>query len=94
MYKTYDDVIRKQIKEGIVEIAPQRSERKEHYIPHKPVIKETAETTKLCIVYDASAKANDKSPSLNECLENWATASEKDPGYSTQSKRDLSAIEQ
>ena len=45
------------------------SEGKEHYIPHKPVIKETAETAKLRIVYDASAKANHKSPSLNECLE-------------------------
>ena len=69
MYKAYDDVIRKQIQEGIVEIAPEKPENKEHYIPHKPVVKETAETTKLRIVYDASAKANYTSPSLNECLE-------------------------
>ena len=69
MYKAYDDVIRKQIEEGIVEIAPQRSEGKEHYIPSKSVIKETAETTKLRIVYEAPAKANHKSPSLTECLE-------------------------
>ena len=33
------------------------------------VIRETAEGTKTRIVYDASAHPNDKSPSLNECLE-------------------------
>ena len=32
------------------------------------VIRETAETTKLRVVYDASAKANEKAPSLNDCL--------------------------
>ena len=42
---------------------------REFYIPHKPVIRESAESTKLRIVYDASAKANEKSPSLNDCLE-------------------------
>ena len=29
----------------------------EFYIPHKPVVREGAETTKLSIVYDASARA-------------------------------------
>ena len=33
------------------------------------MIKESAESTKLRIVLDASAKANEKSPSLNDCLE-------------------------
>lgn len=42
---------------------------REFYIPHKPVIRESAESTKLRIVFDASAKANEKSPSLNDCLE-------------------------
>ena len=41
----------------------------EHYIPHKAVLREKAETTKLCIVYDASAKADESSPSINGCLE-------------------------
>ena len=32
------------------------------------MIRETAESTKLRIVYDASARAHDKAPSLNDCL--------------------------
>ena len=39
------------------------------YLPHKPVVREAAESTKVRIVFDASAKANDNSPSLNDCLE-------------------------
>ena len=38
------------------------------YIPHKPAVKETAETTKVIIVNDASTKANSEAPSLNQCL--------------------------
>ena len=41
---------------------------KEFYIPHKAVVRESAESTKLRIVYDASARASEKAPSLNECL--------------------------
>ena len=40
----------------------------EFYIPHKPVVRESAETTKLRVVYDASARAHSGAPSLNECL--------------------------
>ena len=40
-----------------------------HYIPHKPVVREKAESTKVHIVYDASAKKNPKTLSLNECLD-------------------------
>ena len=41
---------------------------REFYIPHKPVVCESAETTKLRVVYDASARAHYEAPSLNECL--------------------------
>ena len=41
----------------------------EFYIPHKAVVRESAETTKTGIVYDASARAYDSAPSLNDCLE-------------------------
>ena len=39
-----------------------------HYIPHLAAIRKEAKTTKLRVVYDASAKSNKTSVSLNECL--------------------------
>ena len=39
------------------------------YLPHRPVIKESAETTKLKILYDTSSKPTKNSASLNDCLE-------------------------
>ena len=55
-------------KKGIVERAEEIPKGREFYIPHKPVVRESAESTKLRIVYDASARASENSPSLNECL--------------------------
>ena len=52
-----------------MERAENEATNKEFYIPHKPVVRESAETTKMRIVYDASARANPKVPSLNDCLE-------------------------
>ena len=42
---------------------------REFYISHKAVVRENAESTKIRIVYDASARANARVLSLNECLE-------------------------
>ena len=39
------------------------------YIPHTAVERENAETTKMSIVYDASARESPSAASLNECLE-------------------------
>ena len=65
----YDQVIQDQIEAGIVErVSGPVTRRREFYIPHKPVLRESAETTKLRVVYDASAHANSGAPSLNECL--------------------------
>ena len=47
----------------------QPSGNQEHYIPHRAVLKENAETTKLRIVYDCSSKESSDVPSLNGCLE-------------------------
>ena len=64
----YNKVIQEQLAVGIVERAPTTVEGREFYIPHKGVVRETAESTKLRIVYDASARAWNGAPSLNECL--------------------------
>ena len=68
MLDQYDDIIRKQLEEGVVERAPAKVAGKEFYMPHQAVIRENAESTKLRVVYDASARAYDGMPSLNECL--------------------------
>ena len=46
-----------------------REPQKKIYLLHKPVVRESAEGFKVRIVYDASARANDDSLSLNDCLE-------------------------
>ena len=43
---------------------------REFYLPHKPVVREAAENTKMQIVFDASAKAEQTSPLLND----WVSA--------------------
>ena len=68
----YDKIVQEQINEGIIKKvreAKTSEKRKEFYLPHRPVIRESAETTKIRIVYDVSAKPNKDSVSLNECLE-------------------------
>ena len=72
----YDKVLQDQIREGIVErvteseksVDIQKSD-KVYYLPHRPVICESAKSTKLRTVYDASAKAIKSNVSVNECIE-------------------------
>ena len=58
----YNAIIQQQLEEGVVEEAEDPAQV-------KAVIRESSETTKMRIVYDASARAYDAAPSLNECLE-------------------------
>lgn len=51
----YDAVICEQLEEGVVEKAPLEATGKEFYLPHRAVVRENAKTTKLRVVYDASA---------------------------------------
>lgn len=67
----YNDVIMSQLEVGVIEkVEDQHSsyEHKTHYIPHHGVLTENKETTKLRIVYDASAKTKKEYNSLNESL--------------------------
>ena len=71
----YDNISQDKIKEGIVENVDEVCEQEitegegVFYLPHRPVIRESAKTTKLRIVYDASPKPTKNSASLNGCLE-------------------------
>ena len=66
--EAYDGVIQEQIKSGIIERVSEKEAAVKHYIPHHAVIREGAESTKVRIVIDASAKQRQKGRSLNECL--------------------------
>ena len=61
-------MIREKLQEGVVEPAPAEVTGREFYLPHRAVVRQSAETTKLRVGYDASARAQEKAPSLNECL--------------------------
>ena len=68
LYQDYDDVIRDYISQGIVEIVDDAEEVEAgsvHYLPHRPVIKEDRQTTKVRPVFDASSRANKEEPSLS-----------------------------
>ena len=69
----YDSIIKAQEKTGIIEkVSPNESisnETKIHYVPRQAVVRKDATTTKLRIVYDASAKSHKSAVALNDCLE-------------------------
>ena len=68
LLKRYDAVIKEQVESGIV-VPVDNSEscgNHIHYIPHHSVLRQDKATTKLRVVYDASAKSDGLS--LNDCL--------------------------
>ena len=65
----YHTVMQEQLQQGIIEKVDetqQNTGRIVHYLPHHAVIRQDKQTTKLRIVYDASAWGD--GPSLNHCL--------------------------
>ena len=70
LFQQYGQIIRDQLKEGIIEeVSEGESTGKEFYLPHKPVIRQSAESIKLRMVFDASAREDNRSPSLNDVIE-------------------------
>lgn len=74
LYKRYNDVIDDYLQQGICEDVPETNaadgvERNnvQYYLPHHAVIRKDKATTKLRVVFDASAH-EDGCPSLNDCL--------------------------
>ena len=69
LLEKYDNIIKEQEEQGIVEPVPEKPDGDHiHYIPHHCVVRDQAESTKVRIVYDASAKERKYAKSLNDCL--------------------------
>ena len=69
LLQQYNSVLQDQLTKGIIEIVPPGpTSNSVHYLPHHCVEKPSHTTTKLRIVYDASAKLSRSHPSLNDCL--------------------------
>ena len=66
----YNQVFVNYLKDGIIEKVADDDYgvvEKTHYFPHRPVVRCDKETTKVRVVFHASAK-NGNEPSLNDCL--------------------------
>ena len=62
-------MIQDQLRLGVIEkVKPGPSDTIKHYIPHHAVVNPSKTTTKVRVVYDASAKTKQENKSLNDCL--------------------------
>ena len=65
----YGKIMREQLEEGIVEVAPKTpTGDRTFYMPHKLVVRKGASMTKVGMVFDASAKPHLLANSINECM--------------------------
>ena len=67
----YQQVISQQLQDGVIEEVDTRPEPEPStvlYMPHQAVIRRDAISTKLRVVYDASAKSSSELPSLNDSI--------------------------
>ena len=71
LLREYDKVIKKQLAKRIIEhvnnLCPPVPKAL-HYLPHHAVVRQDQETTKICAVYDGSAKDKGEFLSLNDYL--------------------------
>ena len=69
--KAYDNIIKEQIRRGIVEVVDESMEAVEvgniTYLPHREVVRNDKSSTKMRIVFNASVKGSNGT-SLNSCL--------------------------
>ena len=70
MFEDYNAIFKEYEDEKIIERVPEVEISKDigkvHYLPHRPVVRNDKETTKIRAVFDASCAYN--GPSLNDCL--------------------------
>ena len=67
----YQQVISQQLQDGVIEevdTSPEPEPVTVFYMPHQAVIRRDAISTKLRVVYDASAKSSSELPSLNDSI--------------------------
>ena len=62
LHNAYAQVIKDQLQEGITEPVTAKAENHQFYLLHRAVIRDKAETTKLRIVYDGSARETPSAP--------------------------------
>ena len=67
----YNQIIKDQLQADVIEKFEQHITKPEvgqvHYQPHRPIVRNNKQTSKVRIVYDPSSKIGN-SPSLNDCL--------------------------
>ena len=84
LFQDYNDIFKEQLAHNITEKNSEDESEKindietVHYLPHRPVLKEERETTKVKIAFYASSTIT--GPSLNECL--FSAPSITEPLYS------------
>ena len=72
LLKDYDQIFKEHLDQGIIERVEDPVQEHTpgitHYIPHQAGVKKEATTTKVRVVYDASAKDKPRCLSLNDCV--------------------------
>ena len=68
--RAYEGIVEAQLKEGVVEKVQEQEANWERifYLPHKQVVREETATTKVRMVFDASARPSPIGICLNECM--------------------------
>ena len=65
----YAEIVVSQLRDGVIQKVPSEpSGSKIFYMPHKPVLRENASTTKCRMVFDASARPAPLMNSINDCM--------------------------
>ncbi|XP_035211001.1 uncharacterized protein LOC118185268 [Stegodyphus dumicola] len=71
LYFCYKEIINEQLRDGIIEQVAFHGDcdrKSGYFMPHYAVVRESKESTKVRIVYDASSRVRD-GQSLNDCLD-------------------------
>ena len=65
----YGGIVEEQLRAGVIEEAPKSpSEKRVFYMPHKPIVKQSAVTTKVRMMFDASVKPQPLTNNINDYM--------------------------